>query len=226
MSSKTKPGSRARIVFQGLFLAIFLLAGPALVREGFRAIQDREYTFEYTEELSWADGSGPSSGGVEQHSADYRGRDAVVFGFGFAALGTMLTAWAAGLAAGLLGGAGRPLPRTFILLIGGLSLASLAVACLALFPVWHPQMLPFYGVVATFVLAIVLPIPAHLRKKVFPGVVGLVILAGMIGFPAFPLFAGIVVFLLAGTHLLVLWPGLAARLDPDRRAGRNAPLPG
>lgn len=226
MSSKPKPGSRTRIVFQGLFLAIFLLAGPALVREGFRAIQDQAYSFEYAEELSWADGSGTGSDGVEQHVAGYRGSEAVVFGFGFAALGTMLTAWAAGLAAGLLGGAGRPLPRPFILLIGGLSLTALAVACLALFPIWHPQMLPFYGVVAAFVLAIVLPIPAHLRKKVFPGVVGLVILAGMVGIPAFPLFAGIVVFLLAGTHLLVLWPGLAIRLDPDRRDSRNAPLPG
>lgn len=229
MSMPVNPAarSRARVVFPCLFSAIFLWAGFGLVREGIRAIRDRAYSLEYTEGLSWADGAAQGGSGAEHHAAEYRGREAVAFGIGFAAAGVMLLAWAAGLAAGLaarrFGRADRPMPRPAIFLIGGVSLAALAVACIAWFPPWQLHALPFHGVVATFILAVALPLPAAMRKKVFPAMVGLVILAGMTGLPAFPVFAGIVVFLVAGTHLLVLWPGLAARLDPDRRKPRPGP---
>jgi hypothetical protein len=55
---------------------------------------------------------------------------------------------------------------------------------------------------------------------VFPAVVGLAILVGMTGFPAFPIFAGIFVFITAGTNLLVLWPGLIARIERSQSGGR------
>ena len=216
MSIESKPSSRKLVALHGLFLAMFLAAGIGLVREGVRAIQDQTYLLEYTEELSWASGSEHGSDGVEQHAADFQGRDAVVFGVGFAALGAMLLAWSAGLVLGMR----RPMPRSAVLAVGGMSLAAMAVACIALFPPWRLHTLPMYGVVAAFTLAVTLPIPAHWRKKVFPAMVGLVILVGMTGFPAFPIFAGIFVFLMAGTHVLVLWPGLAPSITRNQRRGQ------
>ena len=219
MTIQPKASPRRSVALRGVFLAVFLAAGLLLVRDGSRAVRDRSYAFEYTEELRWASDSAQGSDGIEQHAAAYQGRDAAVFGTGLAALGIMCLAWSAGLILGWR----RPMPGSAVLGIGGLSLAALVVACLALFPPWQLRMLPFYGVVAAFTLAVTLPIPAALRKKVFPAVVGLVILAGLTGLPAFPIFAGIFVFLMAGTHVLVLWPGLAPVIARRQRKGQSRP---
>ena len=86
---------------------------------------------------------------------------------------------------------------------------------------------PFAVVVAVFALAVALPVPERIRKKVFPAAVIAVILAGLAGLPAFPIFAGIVGFLAAGTHLLVIWPNLVpASLSAKtftQRAGTSRP---
>ena len=216
MPVEPKSSARKFVVFRGIFLAMFLVAGIGLVREGSHAIRDQAYTLNYTEELRWASDSAQLSARVEQQAAEYQGRDAMVFGIGFAALGTMLLAWSTGLALGLR----RHMPRPAVLAIGGVSLVAMSTACLALFPPWRLHTLPMYGVVAAFTLAVTLPIPARWRKKVFPAMAGLVILIGMTGFPAFPIFAGIFVFLMAGTHVLVLWPGLAPEIARIHRTGQ------
>lgn len=210
-----------RLAVRILLLAIFLLGGLGLAREGLRSIRDQAYVLRYTEESSWASEGDRGSSGVESNAAEFSGREAVVFGVGFSALGGMLLLWAAGLALGLAGQAGLRVPHAAYRGLAGFSLAALAAASLALFPVWQLRTLPFYGVVLAFTLALALPVPAHVRKKVFPGAVGAVILAGLVGIPAFPIFAGIVVFLAAGTHLLVIWPDLvppALRAKPGRPA--------
>ena len=208
-----------RTAIRILLLAIFLLGGLGLAREGLRAIRDQAYVLRYAEESSWASDGDRGSSGVESNAAEFRGRAAVVFGVGFSALGVMLLLWAAGLALGLAGQAGLRVPPAVYRSIAGLSLTTLATASLALFPAWQLRTLPFYAVLAAFTLALALPVPASVRKKVFPGAVGAVILAGLVGFPAFPIFAGIVVFLAVGTHLLVIWPHLvppALRTKPGR----------
>ena len=208
MSAKSTTPPRRPGVFRFLFLVMFLLGGLGLVREGLRAIGDRAYVLRYAEELSWASESERGSSGAESRAAEFGGREAVVFGVGFAALGGMLLLWAAGLALGFAAQAGLRVPRGVYRGLAGLSLAALAAASLALFPAWQLRTLPFYVVLLAFTLALALPVPAHVRKKVFPGAVMAVILAGLVGFPAFPIFAGIVGFLAAGTHLLVIWPNL------------------
>ena len=60
---------------------------------------------------------------------------------------------------------------------------------------------------------VTLPLPARWRKAALPALVFLVFAAGFTGFPAFPLFAGFFVFLFAATHVLVLWPDLAPRIE-------------
>lgn len=210
-----------RLAVRILLLAAFLLGGLGLAREGLRSIRDQAYVLRYTEELSWASDGDRGSSGVESNVAEFSGREAVIFGVGFSALGGMLLLWAAGLALGLAGQAGLRAPRGAYRGIAGISLAALAAASLALFPAWQLRTLPFYAVLAAFTLALALPVPASVRKKVFPGAVGAVILAGLVGFPAFPIFAGIFVFLAAGTHLLVIWPHLvppALRAKPGRPA--------
>jgi len=206
-------------VVRFVLLCLFLLGGLGLAREGRHAIRDQAYVLSYTEELSWASGAERGSGGAESHAAEFRGRDAVVFGLGFSALGGMFLLWAAGLALGMADRAGRRVPKAVFRGIAGISLAALAAASLALFPVWRLHTLPFYAVLLAFTLALTLPIPDAVRKKVFPGAVIAVILAAMVGFPPFPIFAGIVVFLAAGTHLLVLWP----QLVPPSFSSRNTP---
>ena len=62
-----------------------------------------------------------------------------------------------------------------------------------------------------------LPLPARWRKTALPALVFLVFAAGLAGFPAFPLFAGFFVFLFAATHVLVLWPDLAPRIEKIQR---------
>ena len=60
----------------------------------------------------------------------------------------------------------------------------------------------------------------HIRTLVLIGLI-LVIAAGMTGFPSFPLFADIFVFLAAGANLLVLFPGLVARVERSQRGARR-----
>lgn len=206
MSAKSKPAPQAPVLLLGLFFAIFLLGGFGLAREGARAIRDRAYVLPYTEELSWASERGRGSGGVENNQAEFAGRDAVVFGIGFAATGAVFLIWAAGLVVSLLGRAGWRAPQTVVKSLAALSLATLGLASLALFPVWHIRFLPFYGALAVMALALALPVPARIRRKAFPAVVIAVIAAGALGLPAFPIFAGLIVFFIAGTHVLLLWP--------------------
>lgn len=211
------PSPRMLVAFQVIFLLMFLAFGTLLVHEGLQAIRDQAYTLRYTERMGTDAGGGWASAGA----AEYRGRGAILFGAGFAATGTMLLAWAAGLGLGLLGRAGLHAPRGAGRAVGTISLAALLAGCVALFPPWRLQALPLYLVVAAFALAVTLPIPARWRKKVFPAVVILVIAAGMTGFPSFPLFAGIFVFLAAGANLLVLFPGLVARVERSQRGARR-----
>lgn len=223
MSAAAKPPSGAALVFRILLSGLFLLGGAGLVREGVRAIRNQAYILSYTEGLHWASGTAPGSAGGEPQAAGFCGRDAVVFGTGFAALGGMFLLWSAGLGLGLLenGGRGRVPPAVFKG-IAAASLTTLVLASLALFPVWHGRMLPFYFVLAAFTLALTLPVPAQVRKKVFPAVVMAVIASGFVGLPAFPVFAGLLVFLIAGTHVLILRPGLfPASLRPPRTPGRS-----
>ncbi len=220
MTREFPPSNRALAALHALFLAVFLAAGILLVREGTHAIRGRAYTLEYTEELSWAADADRGGSGGEPYAAEYRGREAVVFGIGFAALGALLLSWAAGLALGLLGRAGLRAPRYVPRLLGGLSLAAMAAAGIALFPPWQIRALPFHLVVAALVLAVALPIPARWRKAAFPAATGLVIASGLIGFPAFPIFAGLLAFLMAGANALVLWPGLVPRLERNHRKGQ------
>jgi MFS family permease len=197
-----------------------VLFGAGLARDGSRAIRDQAYTLHYTERTSWA--FGPAWGGswVREGAVEYRGRAATLFGVGFAATGTMWLAWAAGLVLSLLGRAGLHAPRAVLRAVGAVALAALLVGCVALFPPWRLHTLPLYLVVAAFTLAVTLPIPDRLRKKVFPAAVVLVIVVGMTSFPAFPIFAGIFVFLIAGTNLLLLWPGLWARVERSQSGAR------
>lgn len=219
MTREFSPSNRALVALHALFLAVFLAAGILLVREGAHAIRSRAYTLECTEELSWA-ANADRGGGGEPCAAEYRGREAAVFGIGFAALGALLLSWSAGLALGLLGRAGVRAPRCVPRLLGGLSLAAMAAAGIALFPPWQIRALPFHLVVAALVLAVALPIPARWRKAAFPAATGLVIVSGLIGFPAFPIFAGLLAFLMAGANVLVLWPGLVPRLERNHRKGQ------
>ena len=206
MSAKSNTAPQAPAPLLGLFLAVFLLGGLGLVREGARAIRDRAYMLPYTEELSWASERGRGSGGVENNQAEFAGRDAVVFGIGFTATGAMFLIWAAGLALSLLGRTGWRAPHALVKGLAALSLAAMGLAGLALFPIWHVRFLPFYGALAAMTLALALPVPARIRRKAFPAVVIAVIAAGALGLPAFPIFAGLVVFFIAGTHVLLLWP--------------------
>lgn len=201
------------VTFQCIFLVMFLVFGIGIVRDGIRAIRNQSYTLRYTERTSWAVGPGMGESWSSNEAVEYRGRNAVLFGTGFAATGTMLLSWAAGLVLGLFKGAGLAAPRGIGRAVGTISLASLLIGCLTLFPPWRLHTLPLYLVVAAFTLAVTLPIPARWRKKVFPAMVILVIAVGMTGFPSFPIFAGIFVFLFAGANLLVLWPGLRARVE-------------
>ena len=97
MPAKAKSAPQAHVLFLVLFLAVFLLGGLGLVREGARAIHARAYVLSYTEELSWASELGRGSAGVEQNQAAFAGRDAVVFGVGFSATGAMFLIWSARL---------------------------------------------------------------------------------------------------------------------------------
>ena len=205
------------MVLQVIFLLMFLVFGTALVHAGLQAIRDRAYTLDYAEHTRWAGPDGPG-GSTTENSAEYRGRAAVLFGAGFLAAGTMLFAWAGGLGLGLAArAAGRTVPRYLVRTVGAVSLAALLAACLALFPPWRLPTLPLYFVVAAFALAVTLPLPARWRKTALPALVFLVFAAGLTGFPAFPLFAGFFVFLFAATHVLVLWPDLAPRIEKKHR---------
>ena len=208
MPAKAKSAPQAHVLFLVLFLAVFLLGGLGLVREGARAIRARAYVLSYTEELSWASELGRGAAGVEQNQAAFAGRDAVVFGVGFSATGIMFLIWAAGLAVSLLGRAGWRAPQAVVKGLAAFSLAALGLAGLALFPVWSVRFLPFYGALAVMTLALALPVPAPVRRKAFPAVVIAVIAAGALGLPAFPIFAGLIVFFIAGTHVILLWPGI------------------
>ena len=221
MSAKSKTPPQAPVLLLGLLLALFLFGGLGLAREGARSIRARAYVLSYTEELSWASDLGRDSGGIERNQAEFAGRDAVVFGVGLSALGAMFLVWAAGLAVSLLGRAGWRAPQNVAKGLAALSLATLGLASLALFPAWHVRLLPFYGAFAVLAAALALPVPAPVRRKAFPAVVIAVIAAGALGLPAFPVFAGLVVFLVAGTHVLLLWP----RWTPPR-AGSTASAAG
>ena len=206
------------VVFHCVFLVMLLVFGVTLVHDGTQAVRARMYNLQYTERTSWA--FGPAWGGtsVRDGVVAYRGRAAVVFGVGFTAAGAMQLTWATGLVVSLLGRTGLRVPNLVVRALGGLALAALVLSCIALFPPWRIHTLPLYLVVAAFTLAVTLPIPSELRKKVFPAVVILVIVVGMTTFPAFPILAGIFVSLVMGTNLLVLWPRLADRIG-RRQAG-------
>ena len=219
MSPEPKPSARKLVFFHCVFLAMFLVFGAGILRDGIRAIRDKTYTLKYTERTSLGHGGQGATWATEK-AAEYRGRDAVVFGIGFAASGALLLSWSTGLVLSLLGRVGLRAPMGVLRLVGFVSLAAMAVACAALFPPWRIHTLPLYLVVAAFTLAVTLPIPARRRKQVFPAMVGLVIVVGMTGFPAFPIFAGIFVFLAAGTHVLFLWPGLIPDITRNHRKGR------
>jgi hypothetical protein len=205
-----------QLFFQAVFFLVCLALGVGLVHEGAASVRDRAYTLEYTESSSWAT---ESAFGVNARDnvLQYRDGEAVVFGVGLGAAGVMLISWAAGLAISLAGHAGAAAPAGLMRTLGAFSLAGLIASCVTLFPIWRRHTIPLYLVVLAFTLAVTLPIPAAARKKVFPAMVGLVILVGMTGFPAFPIFAGIFVFVIAGTNLLVLWPGLKARVERSQR---------
>jgi hypothetical protein len=220
MPAEPKTSPRVIVMMQCVFLAMFLVFGIGIVRDGVRAIRTQTYTLRYTETTSWA-GPGVGGGWASNEAVEYRGRNAVLFGVGFAATGTMLLAWAAGLVLGLFGRAGHPAPRGLVRAVGAVSLAALLVGCVALFPPWRLHTLPLYLVVAAFMLAVTLPMPARWRKNVFPAMVILVIAVGFTGFPSFPIFAGIFVFLVIGTNLLVLWPGLAKRVEHSQAGARH-----
>lgn len=228
MPAKRKPvmrddpnrATRSATLFHVVFLIMFLIFGLGIVRDGYRSIHNRDYNLKYTETLSVASGSGGGIAWVEEKSADYHGKSAVVFGVGFMSLGAMLLVWATGLAVGLVEKAGVAIPRPVYRTIAALSLATLTLASLTLFQPWRLHTFPFYLVLVAFTLAVTLPIKAELRKKVFPAAVGLVVLVGMTNFPAFPIFAGIFVFMAGGTNILTLWPSLGERLVPQYRKPR------
>ena len=171
--------------------------------------------------MSWASSLGQGTDGRESSQAEFSGRSARILGTGLYALGTMFLLWATGLATSLLGRLGLHVPGLFHKGLTACSLVALTVASLALFPVWHMHTLPFYLVLAAFTLVLVLPVSAPVRKKVFPAVVIAVIAAGAVGFPAFPIFAGLVVFLAAGTHVLILWPSLVPASLRHARGARH-----
>lgn len=219
MTAQPQTSRRMQLFFQVVFLVVCLFAGIGLVHEGLAAVRDRAYTLTYTESSSWATESA-FHGHASGNQVGYRGGEAVQFGIGFLAVGAMMLAWAVGLGLSLLGHIGVTPSGLLIRALGGASLAGLLVGCLALFPPWRRHTMPLYFVVIVFTLAVTLPISDRLRKKVFPAAVGLVILVGMTGFPAFPIFAGIFVFIMAGTNLLVLWPGLKDRIERSGSHGR------
>ena len=212
MAPEPQQSAGMLVFFHVVFLAVCLLSGVALVHEGHAALRDGIYTLKYTESSSWATESAFSSN-ARDGVVEYRGGEATQFGVGFCAFGIMLLAWAAGLASSLLGRIGVNVPDAAVRVVAFVALAALLVGCVALFPPWRRHTMPLYFVVAAFTLAVTLPIPDRARKTVFPAVVGLVILVGMTGFPAFPIFAGIFVFLIAGANLLVLSPGLRERIE-------------
>lgn len=208
--------ARAQAGFQLVFLVVCLAVGIGLVHEGRRALNDWAYTLEYTESSSWAAESAFGSH-AEGKAVAYSGRQAAVFGVGLMAFGMMMLAWASGLGSSVLGRAGIEVPSGATRAIGLVSLAGLLVGSIALFPPWRRHTLLLYFVVLAFTLAVTLPIPDHLRKKVFPAVVGAVVLLGLVGFPVFPIFAGVFVFIIAGANLLVLWPGLKDRVEKSQK---------
>lgn len=222
MPVTSKPTPQAPALFLVLFLGMFLAGGLGLLREGHRAVHGQAYTLTYNEELSWASPLGQGSDGRESNQVEFSGRNALIFGTGLYALGAMFLFWATGLAISLLGRLRRPVPGLVHKGLTACSLFALTVASLTLFPAWRIHTLPFYLVLAAFTLVLVLPVPAPVRKKVFPAVVIAVIVAGMAGLPAFPIFAGLIVFLVAGTHVLILWPGLVPpALRRNHGAGRR-----
>ena len=222
MPVASKPAPQAPALFLVLFLGIFLVGGLGLLREGHRAVHGQAYTLTNHEELSWASSLGQGSDGLESNQVEFSGRNAMIFGTGLYALGAMFLFWATGLAISLLGRRHRHVPGLVHKGLTTCSLFALTTASLTLFPVWRIRTLPFYLVLAAFTLVLVLPVPVTVRKKVFPAVVIAVIVAGMVGLPAFPIFAGLIVFLVAGTHVLILWPGLVSTsLRPARAANHR-----
>ena len=211
---QTPPG--VVVFMQCAFLVMFVIFGAGLVREGVRAVDTQRYDFSYTERTSWA-AEGLSGGDVSGHTLQYRGRAATMFGIGFGALGIMLLSWAAGLVLSLAERLGMIAPAAAVRILAFMSLAGLVVGCVALFPPWRRHTMTLYLVVAALVGTVTLPLPARYRRQALPAVVGAMLLGGLIGFPAFPIFAGFFVALAVGTNLLVLSPRLRAwaeRLPP------------
>jgi hypothetical protein len=212
---KTRPG--VVVFMQCVFLVMLLGFGAGILRDGVRAARTRQYDLTYTERTSWAV-SGLAGGDVSGDTLQYRGGAATVFGVGFAALGIMLLSWAAGLALSLIERAGIRTPAITVRLLAMVSLAGLAVGCVALFPPWRRHTMTLYLVVTALVLVVTLPIPFKIRKQALPALVVVMIAAGFVGFPAFPIFAGFFVALAAGTNLLILSPRMRAwaeRLPAD-----------
>ena len=212
VSSSTATSPRKLVFFHIVFLVMFLIFGLGIVRDGYRAIVHKSYSLNYTETTRIA-----NTAWSEDKSAQFKGQEAVIFGTGFMATGTMLLVWSSGLVFSLLSRVKLAVPMITYRIIGYLSLATMVVASLMMFPVWHIHTLPFYLVIAAFTLALTLPIRAALRKKVFPAVVISIIVVGLTEFPSFPLFAGLFVSLAAGGNILFLWPNLATHLAPSPR---------
>lgn len=211
---KTSPGM---IVFmQVVFLLMFLVFGGGMVREGLKAVRTGAYDFTYSESTSWA-ASGLSGGSASGSTLEYRDGAATMFGVGFTATGLMLLTWALGLALGLLGRVGLTMPDATWRVLAAVTLVTVTVACVTLFPPWRRHTMTLYFTIAAILAAVFLPMPDARRKQVLPGIVIAMIGASLIGFPAFPIFAGLFVTLIAGASLLLVSPRLFAW------AQRNAP---
>lgn len=206
------PSAGLLLFFHLIFMVMFLVFGAGIARDGYRAILHRAYTMDYTETTRIA-----RSVWTEAKSAQYAGRDAVVFGIGFLATGLMLLTWASGLALKIVSRTRLTIPLAVYRGLGYLSLLTMVTGSLFLFPIWHFHTLPFYLVVGAFAAVLILPVPAKVRKQVFPVAILAVIFVGMTEFPSFPLFAGIFIALAAGANVLFLWPDLGTRLAPRYR---------
>jgi len=207
---QTSPKTLA--LFYVVFFVMLMGFGLALMYQGRKAIVERAYSLEYSESSS----VGSHSTGAT-YVSEYEGSDAVLFGTGFVGMGFMLVVWAVGLLIGAVGRLGLKTPDILTRLLAVLSFVGLIVGCVGLFPPWRRRTMLMYYVVLALILAVTLPIPDEWRKKVFPGVIIAVILAGLVGFPPFPLFAGIFVALIFGANVLVLFPGLAKRMMEDAK---------
>jgi len=221
-SAKTKRtvGQSVAAIIMGMVL---LALGLALLFSGRRAIVERYF------EMAWHSSSGMAVGPFAYSQPEnglmvLEDSEAMRFGTGLCAFGTMFCLWALGMIASLFFPPTGP-GQTSALgrVVTWLSFVCLLLTILDFFPPWLAQNIPFYAVSILLVYGGV----ASSRnssspnlKRVFPVVIGIAVVAGMLGFAGVTTQVIVAIFamLIVGVHVLVLVPSLMTELTAKDKA--------